>query len=111
MNLIPQLHLDVLTLAGYPYVSLTKFTKKIQRRSSLLAQGKLQGVFLTALLERLFNVTGYTVKSVGREEAIYPLVRALMVVIADPVIETLAGVDGNREIERLAGERRTHLVR
>jgi hypothetical protein len=50
MHVIPQLHLDILTLASYPNVSLPKFTKKIQRRSSLLAKGELQGVFLTALL-------------------------------------------------------------
>jgi len=98
MNLIPQLHLDVLTLAGYPYVSLTKFTKKIQRRSSLLAQRQLQGVFPAALLQRFFNVIGNAVKSVGREEPVYTLVRALMVVIADPVVETLAGVGKGSKI-------------
>jgi hypothetical protein len=92
MHILPQLHLDILTLAGYPYVRLTKFTKKIQRRSSLLAQGELQGVFLAALTDSLFNVTGNAVKSVGREEPIYSLVRALVVVIADPVIEPLAGI-------------------
>lgn len=92
MNLVPQLHLDVLAFTGYPNVSLTKFTKKIHGRSSLLAQGELKGILLAALFYGFFNVIGHTVKTVCRAEPVYPLVGPLVVVIADPVIEPLASI-------------------
>ncbi len=100
VNLVPQLHLDVLTFTGYPHVSLSKFTKKVQGRSSLLAQRELKGVLFTSLFDSFLNIIGYAVKTVCRTEPVDPLVRALVVVVADPVIKPLAGV----------GERSEHRV-
>jgi hypothetical protein len=92
MNLVPQLHLDLLAFTGYPNISLTKFTKKIHGRSSLLAQSELKRVLFTSLFDCFLNIIGYTVKTVCRTEPVDPLVGALVVVVADPVVEALAGV-------------------
>jgi hypothetical protein len=100
MYRLAQLHLDILALAGHPHVSLSKFTKKVQGRSSLLAQRELKGVLFTSLFDSFLNIIGYAVKTVCRTEPVDPLVRALVVVVADPVIEPLAGV----------GERSKHRV-
>jgi hypothetical protein len=53
---IAQLHLDVVTLARYPYIRLSKFAKEIQRMSSLLAKGKPQSVLSASLLDRFFHI-------------------------------------------------------
>ena len=60
--------------------------------SSLLSQGEAQGVLLAALLEGFLHVTGDTVEAIGGTGAVYSLMRALMVVVGDPVGKTLAGV-------------------
>ena len=103
MDLIPQPHLDVLALANNPDIGLTKSTKKIHGRSSLLAHSELKRVLLAALLYGLLNIIGYTEKAVGRTGPADPLVRALVVVVADPVVEALAGV-GERGEHRLLQE-------
>ena len=100
VNLIPQPNLDVLALAHNPDIRLTQFTKKIQRRSSLLTQSQLQSVLPAPLLDRLLHVGGNPVKTVRRTGAVNALVRTLMVVVIDPVVETLAGV-GKRSEHRI----------
>ena len=97
MNLIPQSDLDVLALADNPDIGLAQFTKKIQRRSSLLAQRQLKRVLLAALLDRLFHIRRNPVKPVRRAGPVNPLVGPLVVVIADPVVKTLAGIGEARE--------------
>ena len=89
MHIIPQFDLDVLSFTGYPYIRLTKFTKKVQRRSSLLAKGQLQGVFPASLPERFLHVVGHAIEAVSGTKTVYALVGTLVVVIADPVIEPL----------------------
>ena len=89
MHLIPQFDLDVLAFTGYPYICLAKFTKKVQRRSSLLAKGQLQGVFPASLLERFLHIVGHAIEAVGRTKPVYALVGTLVVIIPDPVIEPL----------------------
>ena len=92
MYRIPQLHLDILSLTGNPYISVTKFAEKIQGRSGLLAQGKLKCVFRAALTDRFFNIIGYTVKAIRRAGSTYTLMRTLVIVVAYPVVKPLAGV-------------------
>ena len=100
VNLIPQPNLDVLALAQNPDIRLTQFTKKVQRRSSLLAQRQLQSVLPAPLLDRLLHVGNNPVKPIRRTGAVNALVRTLMVVVVDPVVETLAGV-GKRSEHRI----------
>jgi hypothetical protein len=98
VHIIAQFDLDVLAFTGYPYICLAKFTKKVQRRSSLLAKRQLQGVFPASLLERFRHVVGDTIEAVGGAKTVYALVGTLMVVIADPVIEPLGGVGKGSEV-------------
>jgi hypothetical protein len=92
MNRVPKLYLDVIAFAGDSHIRVTQFTKKIQGRSSLLAKGKLKRVLIAALLYCLVNIIGYPVKTVGRTGSAYALVGTLVVVIAYPVVQALAGV-------------------
>ncbi len=89
MHIIPQFDLDLLAFTGYPYIRLAKFTKKVQRRSSLLAECQLQGVFPASLLERFLHIVGHAIEAVRWTKPLYALVGTLVVVIADPVIEPL----------------------
>jgi hypothetical protein len=92
MNRVPKLYLDVIAFAGDSHIRVTQFTKKIQGRSSLLAKGKLKRVLIAALLYCLVNIIGYPVKTVGRTGSAYALVGTLVIVIAYPVVQALAGV-------------------
>jgi hypothetical protein len=92
MYRISQLHLDILSLTGNPYISVTKFAEKIQGRSGLLAQGKLKSVFSASLTSCFLHIIGDTVKTIRRRSPTYTLMRTLVIVVAYPVIETLAGV-------------------
>ena len=92
MNRIPQLYLDIIALAGHPYIRLSQFTKKEQRMSSLLSQSQTQCVVLTALLECFLYVSGNTVKSVRRTGTVYTLMGTLMIIVGNPVVESLAGI-------------------
>jgi hypothetical protein len=89
VHIIPQFDLDVLPFTGYPYICCAEFTKKVQRRSSLLAKCQLQSVFPASLLERFLHIVGHAIEAVGRTKPLYALVGTLVVVIADPVIEPL----------------------
>jgi hypothetical protein len=89
---IPQLHLDVIPFASYPYIRLSELTEKIEGRLRLLAQGKPQGVFPAPLPRRLFDVLRQPIEPVGRAPAPDPLVRSLVIVIGYPVGDTLAGI-------------------
>jgi hypothetical protein len=89
---VSQLDFDILSLAGNPYISITKFTEKIQGRAGLLPQSKLKSVLRATLTNRFFYIITYSVKAIRRISSIYTLMRTLMIVIADPVIEPLAGV-------------------
>jgi hypothetical protein len=92
MDRVSQLDFDILSLAGNPYISITKFTEKIQGRAGLLTQSKLKSVLRATLFDGFFYIVAYTVKAIRRTGPVYTLMRALMIVVADPVIEPLPGV-------------------
>ena len=89
MHIISQFDLYVFSFSDDPYICLAKFTKKVQRRSSLLPKGQLKGVFPASLLERFLHIVGHSIEAVGGTKPLYALVGTLVVVIADPVIEPL----------------------
>ena len=94
---IADLHLDIISLADNTNVDPTQLTQQIQWRLRLLAQRQPKAVFLTALFNRRFNVLRHTIKPVCRTRTIDPLVRALVIVITHPVIQTLTGVGKRSE--------------
>jgi hypothetical protein len=98
VHIISQFDLDVLAFAGNPYIRLPKLTKKVQRRSSLLAKGQLQGVFPASLPKRFLHVISHPIEPVGRTKSLYTLMGTLVVVIADPVIQPLGGVGKGGEV-------------
>ena len=57
VDCVTQLHFDIITLAGDPDIGLTKFAKKEQGMSSLLAQGQSKRVLFTALIQRRLHVS------------------------------------------------------
>jgi hypothetical protein len=89
VHIISQFDLDVLPFAGDPYIRLPKLTKKVKRRSRLLAKGQLQGVSPASLPERFLHVVGNAIEAVGRAKPVYALMGTLVVVIPDPVIQPL----------------------
>jgi hypothetical protein len=89
VHIIPQFDLNVFAFSNDPYICLAKFTKKVQRRSSLLAKGQLKGVFPASLPEGFLHIVGHAIEAVGGTKPLYALVGTLVVVIADPVIESL----------------------
>jgi Na+-transporting NADH:ubiquinone oxidoreductase subunit NqrA len=89
VHIFPHFDLDVLAFTGEPYICLAKFTKKVQRRSSLLTKGQLQGVFPASLPERFLHVIGHPIEAVGRTKTVYALVGTLVVIVSDPVIQPL----------------------
>jgi hypothetical protein len=52
----------------------------------------LQGVFPASLLKGFLHIVGRSIEAVGGTKPFYALVGPLVVVIADPVIESLGGV-------------------
>jgi hypothetical protein len=104
---VPQLDLDVLSPARNPDISITKFSQKIQGRPGLLSQGNLKSVLRATLTDRFFHIACHSVKAIRRTRAVYALVRTLMIVITDPVIEPLAGVRKRSE-HRIGKELRPH---
>jgi hypothetical protein len=89
MHIIAQPDLDVLAFAGDPYIRFAKSTKKVQRGSSLLANGQLEGVFPAPLPESFLHIVGHAIEAISRTKTVYALVRTLVVVVPDPVIEPL----------------------
>jgi hypothetical protein len=92
VHIISQFDLDILPFTDNPDIGLTQFTKKVQRRSSLLTEGQLKGIVPASLPERFGHVVSYPIEAVRGTKTVYALVGALVVVIADPVIESLACV-------------------
>jgi len=89
---LAQLKLKLVAFASDPHVGLTQFAKQVQRRSSLLPQGHAQGVLLPAVLDGLLDLVGHAIEPVSRELPVDALVRPLVVVVGDPVVEPLAGI-------------------
>jgi len=89
---VAHLDLDSFSLTLHAHVRTAKFTHQVQRRLGLLAQSQAQGVFLTPLAHRLVHITGQTVEAVSRALAPDALVHPLMIVVAHPVLDALAGI-------------------
>ena len=98
MHIISQFDLDVPSFAGDPYIRLAKLTKKVQRGSSLLAKGQLQGVVPASLPKRFLHVIGHPIEAISRTKPVYALVGTLMVIVTDPVIQPLRGVGKRGEV-------------
>jgi hypothetical protein len=92
VNHITHFDLDVVTLACYPNIRLSKFAKKIQRLSSLLAKSKSQGILSTSLFQRFFHIPHNTVETVRRTRSSNALMRTLVVIVGYPVSKTLARI-------------------
>ena len=97
MDRIPHLHFDIFAFTNHPHIHTAQLSQQVKRRLRLLAKGQAQGVVLTALLEGLLHVFGHAVEPVGRSGTVDPLVRPLVIIIVDPVIEALAGIGERRE--------------
>jgi len=97
VDLVPELDLNLLALAGDPHIRPAKLAQQVQRRLGLLAQRQTQGVFLTALAHRGLHVVRDAVEAVRRARTLDPLVRTLVVVVGDPVRQTLGRVGKRRE--------------
>jgi hypothetical protein len=89
MHIISQFDFDVFPPTSDPYIGLAKFTKKVQRGSSLLAKGQLKRIVPASLPEGFLHVIGHAIESVSGTKPVYALVGTLVVVISDPVIEPL----------------------
>jgi hypothetical protein len=101
VHIIAQFDLDVFAFTDDPDISLTQFTKKVQRRSSLLAKSQLQGIIPASLLERFLHVVSYTIEADRRTKPVYALVGSMVVIIADPVIQPLGCVGKGSKVSVL----------
>jgi hypothetical protein len=105
---IADLHLDIISLADYPDIDPSQLAQKIQRGLWFLAQSQPQAVFLATLADCLLDILGHTIKPVRRTRTIDPLMRALVVVITHPVVQTLTGIrerSKHRFFQELAPDR------
>ena len=98
VDCVTQLDLDIITLAGHPDIRFSELTKKKQRMSRLLTQGKTKGAVLAALFDSFVHIAGKPVKSVCRTGAVNALMGPLMIVVGNPVAESLTGIGkGNKQ--------------
>ena len=98
VDLVPELDLDLLALAGDPHVRPAQLAQQVQGRLGFLSQSQTQGVFLTALAHRGIHVVRDAVEAVRRARTLDPLVWSLVVVVGDPVRQTLGRVGKRREL-------------
>jgi hypothetical protein len=87
---ISKLHFYVFSFAGDPNIGAAQLAQKIKRRLRLLAQGKPERVLLASLPCGFLDVLGQAVEAVRRTGASDALMRALVVVIGNPVSQSLA---------------------
>jgi hypothetical protein len=97
---IAHLDLDLFALAHHSHVGTAKLTQQIERWLRLLPQRQTVRVLLTALLDRLLDIFGNPVETVRRAGTVDPLMRALMVVVVNPMLKPAARV-GKRRKDRL----------
>jgi hypothetical protein len=94
---IPDLHFDIFASTNHPHIHTAQLSQQVKRRLRLLAKGQAQGVVFTALFDGLLHVARYAVEPIRRSGPVDPLMRPLVIVIVDPVIEALAGIGERRE--------------
>ncbi len=97
MDLVTEFDLDLLALARHPHVRAAELAQKVQRRLGLLAQRQSKGVLLAALTHGRLHVIGEAVETIRRTGTGDALVRTLVVVVGDPVRQTLGGIRKRRE--------------
>ena len=97
MDRIPDLHFDIFAFTNHSHIHTAQLSQQVKRRLRLLAKGQAQGVVFTALLDGLLYITRYAVEPIRRSGPVDPLMRPLVIVIVDPVIEALAGIGERRE--------------
>jgi len=105
---IAHLDLDLVALAHHTHIRSAQLTQQIQRRLWLLSQSQTQRVVLATLLHRFFHVVGDAVEPIRGTGPVEPLVRTLVVVIVNPVLQPTAGVGERGEhgiLEKLAPNR------
>ena len=86
MHRIAHLDLDLVALAHHTDIRPAQLAQQIQRRLRFLPQRQAQRVVLATLLHGFFHVVGDPVEPIRRTGPVEPLVRALVVVIVNPVI-------------------------
>jgi hypothetical protein len=89
---IAHFHLDIITLALHPHIRIAQLPHQEERRLRLLPQGKAQRVLLAALVQGRLHVVGQPVEAVRRTSTIDALMRALKIVIVDPMRDSLTGI-------------------
>ena len=92
MYRIPDPHLDRIALARHAHIRVAQLTQQIQWRLWFLAQSQPQGILLTSLPHRFLHVLGQAIETIRRACAIDPLMRPLVVVVVDPVIDPLTRI-------------------
>jgi hypothetical protein len=105
---IAHLDLDLFATTHYPHVRTSQLAQQIQRRLRLLAQGQAQRVVLASLPHGFFHVARDPVEPIRRARSVQALMRALVVVIVNPVIQPTASIGErgeDRVLEKLAPDR------
>lgn len=108
MHRIAHLDLDLVALAHHTHIRAAQLAQQVQRWLRLLSQRQPQRVVLATLLHGFFHVVGDPVEPIRRTRTIQPLVRTLVVVIVNPVIQATAGIrerGEHRLLEKLAPDR------
>ncbi len=95
--MIAEADLNGVALAGHPNIGLAEFAEQVERGLRDLTERQAERVVGAALARRLLDVAGDAVETVGGGCAADPLVRSLMVVIPDPVFDSLASVGEGSE--------------
>jgi hypothetical protein len=92
VDCITQSHLDIIPLAGDPNIGCSELAQKIKGWLGLLAQRKPERILLASLPGGLLDIGGQPVEPVCRTGSVKALMRSLVIVIGDPVAQSLAGV-------------------
>ena len=92
MDCIAQLNLYIIPFAGNTNIRFTQPTQEIKGRLRILAQSQPQRILLAALPGGFFDIVGQAVEAIGWAPTSYALMRALVVVIGNPVSNPLTGV-------------------
>jgi hypothetical protein len=100
VHTVAQLDLDIFAIACNSHIGLAQLTQQIKRRASFLPESQSQRILLAPLSHSFPDVAGHSVEPVSGTRAINSLVRALMIIVADPVTYTLLRV-GKRGEYRL----------
>ncbi len=108
MHRIAHIDLDLFALAHHTHIHAAQLAQQVQRRLRFLSQRQTQRVVLATLLHGFFHVVGDPVEPIRRTGPVDPLMRTLVVVIVNPVLQPTAGVRERGEhglLEKLPPDR------